>query len=107
MATFTQSLMMASQRYAKAMYGVRDIRKAASVTCCKIGGRKTYTVEIIVPGFAKSVWSDRAWDAYEAKHKAWRAFMAKNPPRSRPLADVVARLPSDIDDLCRKLAEVL
>lgn len=79
MATFTQSLLVSTHKCVKAIYGLRDVRKAASATWCKIGNNKSFTVEIDVPGYDKFVWCDRAHDAYEARHKAWRAFMAKYP----------------------------
>lgn len=74
---FTRTLATDTERYAKAMFGV-NARKAASVTCSSIAGRKSYTVEILnVDGVSRFVWIDRAEDAYEARHKAWRAFMRK------------------------------
>lgn len=74
---FTRQLATQTERYAHGMFGV-NVRKAVSVTCSKIAGRKSYTVEILnVDGIERFTWIDRAHDAYEARHLAWQAFMKK------------------------------
>lgn len=55
----------------------RDAWEAAGVTCSKIAGRKFFTVQIVWPGLDRFEWHDRAHNAYEARDKAWAAWMRK------------------------------
>lgn len=58
---------------------IRSPQKAASVTQTMRGMR---CVEIITEGRERFVWDGRAYDAYEARYKAWAAFLQKYAPDS-------------------------
>lgn len=76
MQGYTRKSLAETHRTVQHGYGPLNVWKAASVTCSKMAGRKTYTVEILgVAPFDRFTWSDRAHDAWEAREKAWRAFM--------------------------------
>lgn len=59
------------------VFSRQDAWEAASVTCSKMAGRKFYSVQIIWPGLDRFDWCDRAHNAYEARDRAWAAWMRK------------------------------
>lgn len=54
---------------------IRNLTDAAGVTTHRTGH---HFVEITVPRLPRYVWEGRAYDRYEARAKAWQAFMRKN-----------------------------
>lgn len=69
---------------------IRDVRKLfpeithplghTGVTTTRIGSKRHYCVELSSPGRPLFVWSDTAWNANEARAKAWQAFIRKYGP---------------------------
>jgi hypothetical protein len=78
----TRSLLRSTHAEVKRRTAVPNVLQACGVTKSGFG----WFAEITVPGYPRFTWDGRAHNAYDARHKAWRAFMARHlDDRTEPL----------------------